>query len=393
MIFWIVAGIVTALCVVLLIRPFARRDGAEEDERRAGSLDIYRDQLAELDQDLEAGLLSEGEAASARREIERRMLAADRRAGPAPGSRASHGKALAVAILVVFPIMAVGLYAWLGEPGLPSLPYAEREEERAAAGGVMARVQELLRRTEENPGDAAAWLELAALRAQIDRFGPAAEAYRAALEAGADPRYNAALGEMITLASGGTVTPGALEAFEKTLAADPGNPRARYYVALALSQEGRLRAALDAWMALAADSPADAPWRPTLERAIRTIAAEMGQDPEALEIPVAEGLGGPQPSQEEVEAIQAMTPEEREAFIRSMVEALAARLEEDPENPDNFDAWLRLAQSYVVLGEEEKAREALARAEAIAAALPRDDPRRRAFEQPGEAPANDEGAQ
>ena len=81
-----------------------------------------------------------------------------------------------------------------------------------------------------------------------------------------------------------------------------------------------------------------------------------------------------------------MSPEERAIFIRSMVQGLEARLGEDPDNPENFDGWLRLARAYAVLGEIAKAREALAQAEAIAIELPPGDPRRKAFEEAGEAP-------
>ena len=54
-----------------------------------------------------------------------------------------------------------------------------------------------------------------------------------------------------------------------------------------------------------------------------------------------------------------MSPEERMEMIRSMVEGLAARLEENPDDPEG---WRRLARSYTVLGEPEKATDALRRA-------------------------------
>ena len=44
-------------------------------------------------------------------------------------------------------------------------------------------------------------------------------------------------------------------------------------------------------------------------------------------------------------------------MIRAMVERLAARLQQDGSDPDG---WVRLLRSYMVLGESEKARAALA---------------------------------
>jgi len=58
-------------------------------------------------------------------------------------------------------------------------------------------------------------------------------------------------------------------------------------------------------------------------------------------------------------AAQSMSPQEREAMVRSMVDRLAARLE---QNPNDEEGWSRLARAYDVLGEPEKAGTARARA-------------------------------
>ena len=50
------------------------------------------------------------------------------------------------------------------------------------------------------------------------------------------------------------------------------------------------------------------------------------------------------------------------AFIRSMVERLADRLKDEP---NDLKGWQRLARAYQVLGEKEKAEEALARIRAL----------------------------
>ena len=90
-----------------------------------------------------------------------------------------------------------------------------------------------------------------------------------------------------------------------------------------------------------------------------------------------EGAAAPRgPSAADVEAMQDLSPEDRTAFIRSMVEGLAARLEEQPDDPDG---WLRLARSYAVLGEAEAARGALDRAAPLIEGLPAGAPQRPAL--------------
>ena len=64
------------------------------------------------------------------------------------------------------------------------------------------------------------------------------------------------------------------------------------------------------------------------------------------------------PSSEDVRAAQQMSPEDRQAMIRGMVDGLAEKLK---QNPDDLDGWLRLARSYGVLDEAAKSRDAYAR--------------------------------
>ena len=63
------------------------------------------------------------------------------------------------------------------------------------------------------------------------------------------------------------------------------------------------------------------------------------------------------PSQQDVQAAEAMAPADRSAMIRAMVDRLANRLEKSPRDADG---WIKLVQSRVVLGETELAKQALA---------------------------------
>ena len=63
-----------------------------------------------------------------------------------------------------------------------------------------------------------------------------------------------------------------------------------------------------------------------------------------------------------------MPSDEREKAVAGMVAGLAARL---AQNGEDSEGWLRLVRSYTMLGEPEKAREALGNArKALAANKP-----------------------
>jgi cytochrome c-type biogenesis protein CcmH len=204
---------------------------------------------------------------------------------------------------------------------------------------------------------------------------------------------HAAQGEALTAAADGTVTPEARQAFVAALERDPSEPRARYYGGLAMAQDGRLREAVTVWSALLREAPPEAAWRDFVAGQVRQAAAALDEapPPEAAETappetsppmaspPVASPpvAGAPGPSQADIEDAGRMSDEERRAFVRTMVERLAARQE---VQPDNLEGWLRLVQAYGVLGEVDRARAALARAEVLVRDLPADAPNRAAVE-------------
>lgn len=312
---------VGALLIPLLRAP--RRSAGRLD----GELAIYRDQLDEIERERAAGTIAETDAAAARLEIERRALAAGDQTGAmpsAPADRALH-KVLSPALALAIPLLALGLYLHIGRPGLPAAP--------TVAGAPRPP-------SNAEPMDVARLVKLARDRvaAQPD-----------------DAEAQSALGEALTLEADGTVTAAAIAAFEKAVALQPDDARALYYLGLHEAQSGDSRAAIARWRALEARSPADAPYLPMLRAEITRVARAAN-----IEVPPSTM---PQPSREQQDAMAAMTPEQRQQAIRGMVEGLAARLK---DNPQDRAGWLRLANARKVLGDNAAAIDAYAQADTLA---------------------------
>ena len=373
---WLVLGAMTGLAAALvawpLLRPPRRQAGRRDYELR-----VYRAQLEEVARERERGLLGEREAAAAKLEVERRMLAADAAAhrphdrGPTSGAR------WAIALLIALPLLAGGLYWQLGRPDLPSVPFAGRAEERRLAEGEAGQSQlpsletmiaRLEQRVAQSPDDLEARQRLGQAYALAGRHQDSVRAYREALALDdGSARLHAALGEALVMANGGMVTPAAKQSFERALALDAADPRARFYRGLALLQAGDRRGAYDAWVALLESSPGDAPWLPELHRRVAALAGDLGLDPAQVPAPpAARAEAAPGPTREQMEAGESMAPEDRAAMIRDMVAGLAARLE---EQPGDLEGWRRLGRSYQVLGEPQKAADAYRH---VAEALPDD---------------------
>lgn len=386
MILGIVLTLMTLAAAALVVLPLVRAHSAPAT-RDAHELEIYRDQLDEVDRDVARGVIGPEEAAAARAEIGRRMLAANPD-GDAAADKDSPvrtpsrtGKLTAIAAGLCVPGLAVVIYLTHGSPDLPGRPAVETREamrnggDTAPAGDAAQRaaVAELAAALEKNPVDLDRWLALGDALTGMKRHRQAAIAYGQAMQlapASADPASRT--GEALTMAAAGQVTPDAAAAFAEALRRDPRDARAQYYLGLADQQGGRLREALDRWILLEAASPPDAPWLKFLQPRIARIAGEIGIDRNALaamrdRAPKPAPGGGapgssPGPSREQIEAARNMTAEDRQAMIRSMVDGLAEKLK---DNPDDVAGWLRLGRARTVLGDKDAARDAYGRAAAL----------------------------
>ncbi len=289
---WLPIATMTAAATAILLAPLIHK-GKSAAVRGAHDLAVYRHQLAELDRDTERDTLKPEEAAAARLEIERRILAtAAPASAPVPAGPISVGSGpvgpgrvarLAIIVTAILgPLAAIGLYLDLGAPSLPGFPFAERRGESESAKAMseaqlIELVAKLAQKMEEKPDDPKGWLLLAHSLMALGRYDEAATAFgRAAALDPKDASAPASQGEALTYAGGGIVTPKARDFFEKALAIDPKEPRSRFYLGLASAQSGEPHAALAAWEALAANSPPDAPWLPQLDEQIAKLKETIG---------------------------------------------------------------------------------------------------------------------
>lgn len=375
--FWAAAGALLLAAVCAIILPLMRRHGASASRSEHG-LAVLKDQLAEIERDRAALRLADAEAEAARLEVERRILAeadqVERGIQAEQEDTRWRRFAVASAVIVLLPIATAALYLRDGAPGEPDVPLASRAAERAQMAaqaerqqGLVEMAQNLEKRLGEQPDDLEGWMLLGRTRLSLGAFEDAAIAFDRAARVGGGAEAVAEMGEALVRRDRGIVTPDARKAFERVLQAQPGDPRARYYMALARLQAGDAEQAARQWMALILDSPPGAPWRANLEARVSDLAAQNGFDLAALraevaaERPAASGPRGP--SADDIAAAQQMSEEDRLSMIRGMVDGLQARLEDDPSD---IEGWLRLGRSWQVLGEPEKSvaafKEAAARA-------------------------------
>lgn len=335
---WLVFALMTAAAVFAVLWPLGRAPRLRVGDETA----IYKDQFAEVERDKAAGLISAPDAEAAQVEISRRLLASAKSdQNVSAVSRVKLRRAVAVFALVGLPLLAGALYLRHGSPALGDVPLATRTPPPSASASLETLVAQVEAHLEKNPRDGRGWEVLAPVLLKLGRAADAVRAYRNSLQYNGDTAARRAdLGEAIAAAAGGVVTAQAKAEFEQALARDAGEVKARYFMAVAAKQDGRPDEAAAIWREMLKGAPRNAPWRALVTRAL----AELGG-------------AAPELSPELVAAAKDMTAAQRAEMIGGMVERLAARLK---QNGDDVEGWLRLVRAYVVLGQPDKAKQAVA---------------------------------
>jgi cytochrome c-type biogenesis protein CcmH len=274
----------------------------------------------------------------------------------------STNRAILIAAFVLLAA-AIGYAIWRDSAPSAADPAAP------AAGAPSDQLAALEARTKSEPNSAEAWTALGAARFDLSDFGGAAAAYEKAVALSPDSAgLWSALGEARVMGSDSDPMPAAaLDAFNKSIALDAKDPRARYFLAVKKDIGGDHKGAIDDWFALLADTPQGAPWEADLRRTIEQVgqihkidvAARLGSTQArpltADEMPVA-ARAIPGPTRSDMEAASQLPKGQQDQMIEGMVSGLEAKLK---ANPADVDRWIMLMRSRMTLGETAKAAQAL----------------------------------
>lgn len=395
MLFWTVVTLISLAVAATLARALLIGGSQTGPAPASYDMEIYRDQLAEVDRDVARGALPQDEANRVRTEISRRLLAADAALKAQTGDQTRSGPRRWIALLSAVALVggALALYDHFGAPGYPDMPRAGRIAEaqqllrdlptqaaleadprplgfdKVEPSEDFAKLMDQLRAAvAERPDDLQGQQLLSRNEAALGNFAAAARAQSQWLRlagpvAGAQDYADYA--DLMILAAGGEISAEAGAALQQALRLDPDNGTATYYSGLLMARTGRPDLAFRLWDRLLRSSPEDAPWMPLVRAQIGRVADLAGEEnyvPPAP-APATAPLAGP--TADDVTAAQDMTPEDRQQMIRGMVTQLETRLGTEG---GTVQEWARLISSLGVLGETDHAREIYGEAQKVFAA-------------------------
>jgi cytochrome c-type biogenesis protein CcmH len=338
---------------LLLSRPGAAAPADSE-------LAVYKDQLAEIETERNEGLIAGSEAEAARVEVARRLIKrAEENERLAPGTQSSSTRRLVLYAAAALPVLAIALYLAVGSPSLPGRPYAARLDapvEQATAADLIAKVEAHLR---QNPDDGRGWDVLAPVYMRMGDFRQAADAFERAIRLlGESEKRLAGFARATIMVENGIVGEPARRAYEKLHTLDAKAIEPQVWLAIAKEQDGDLAGAAADYRRLLAEGGSEEPWLSLLDERLKSVAAKLGEAP-AGGAPQGQAKDAAPAVDADKPSFHTMSPEQRQAFIESMVDGLAARLK---NNGKDLEGWMQLVRSYVVLGRPEDANKALAEA-------------------------------
>ena len=328
MLFWFVAIAVTAIACAALYYAAGPRVVNVSTGRTEDANSHFRQLLAGIDNDLATGKLGTAEANAAKGELAREIMRLKAEAGHQTKPSIGLGRGPLLAGLVAVFGLALGLYAVLGSPNLPSQPLAERAAGAAGEVDLASAIERIEAALAAKPDDLRGWTVIAPAYVELGRYADAVRAYRRVLElGGADADTQTSLAEALLLEANGLESPEAMELLKAAAASDPKHALSRLYLASELTRQGNYPEAVAAWNEALALSTGNEPW---------LAAAQQG-------LAVAQN-GGAAPAQDQ-----------QAEMIGQMVSGLASRL---AQSGGTIEEWTQLVRAYLVLSDSAKAQTA-----------------------------------
>jgi cytochrome c-type biogenesis protein CcmH len=238
-----------SIIVPLLLTKSVRCDSDDEANIRLAKLKVE-----ELQAELTAGAIGRQQFEAAKRELEvglyHELQDNEQRTG------GGDGRWLAIPILFIVPVLALGLYAQLGDFRAFDAFGPKAAAQSAQTGpGQLDQVEQMVaglaQRLEQQPNDLQGWLMLGRSYKATKRFGDAVAALRKAQALQPD---NAdlllQLADALAMANQGRLNGEAAALIEQALKLQPDSEMGLWLSGLSLAEQGRYTPAIETWRKL-----------------------------------------------------------------------------------------------------------------------------------------------
>jgi len=260
--FWLPAIAMALLALVFTVPPLLRNRQRTAIDRDQLNTAVVKEQLAELQADLDSGKLDQAAYAAARNDLERELLDELDKSDAAVEQNTRSGRWAVALFVPLIPLLAIVLYQQLGAGDLLQkieagpAQQAGTDDGSAPAHNIEEVVAKLAQRLSEQPDNLEGWVLLARAYARMQRFQDAANAYEQARRlAGDQPELLIDHADMLVTANGGRFSDEVGRLLQTALQQQPDNIKGLWLMGHWKYQRGDNQGAIENWQQVAQQLP------------------------------------------------------------------------------------------------------------------------------------------
>ena len=294
--FWLLAIAMTIAALAFIVPPLLRnRETADVNvDRDQLNTAVIKEQLTELQADLESGKLDQAAYATARQDLERELLDDLGDAQAQDGGQQSGRWAIALFVPLV-PLLAIVIYQQLGPGEMLDKINSGQPPQAAATDGsapphkiedVIAKLAQRLNQDPDNPEQLQGWILLARAYASLQRYPEATHAYQQARKLSGDkPDILIDYADMLATANKGNFTDEVGGLLRSALQQQPDNPKGLWLMGHWKYQHQDFAGAIQDWKNVARQLPTEGKDAQVISQQIQQarmrMAAAGGSMPQA----------------------------------------------------------------------------------------------------------------
>jgi len=297
LLFWATVAALIIISLVFLLPPLLKKRATGNTVARKDlTVTVYKDQFAELENDLKNGTISQEQYDSAKIDLEKNLLEDIGKAEKLDKEEQAAtspllGRVSAVLVAIVIPISSLALYnSWgAGVEGIApeEIPEVERiaKQKHNQEETIQNMLAQLEGKLKEDPNDGEGWFMLARSYQFLKRYDDAVMAFEKSLPLGGSQSADvlSSYADAIAMAENRSLTPKAISVLEQAVQIDPVHIKSLWLLGTAGYQNKDYPVALKYWERLYAALPSDSKDKQQISANIGEVRSLMGMPPMVIQ--------------------------------------------------------------------------------------------------------------
>jgi len=282
-VFSAVVILLVVAALLFLLPPLIRgRSGTLSIARNDVNILLFKDQLKELETDLNNGIITQDQFQQAHADLERSLLQdVTGETDQQSESQSNIGKVSAVFISILIPVVAVGIYSQLGsgKQGFDPSSASPEMSTKGHQGTLEEQVRKLQDHLQANPDDIQGWVMLALSYYYLKQYQAASDAFARTVSMTGEQDANllSDYADALAMSSGRSMAGKPYDLVKKALSIDSNNQKALWLAASATLESKEYETSLGYWQKLRSQFPDGSENYVMMTRNIAEVKQLMGK--------------------------------------------------------------------------------------------------------------------